>query len=85
MRTRLAAVAAGAVALTAAAPAGALPVKKKRLHVRVGHTVVVVGDGAPSGVARLQVRRRGALADDRPRPHDDDRPLRPARPRAAAR
>jgi rare lipoprotein A len=54
---------AGALALAtpfiAAAPAGAGVVKKKRLHVRVGRTVVVVGS-APSSVAGLQVRRSGA-------------------------
>jgi rare lipoprotein A (peptidoglycan hydrolase) len=49
--------------LIAAGSADAGVVKKKRLHVRVGRTVVVVGSatpGAPGSVARLQVRRRGA-------------------------
>jgi rare lipoprotein A (peptidoglycan hydrolase) len=53
---------ASALALTApllaAGPAHAGAVKKKRLHVRVGRTVVVVGS-APSRVATLQVRRGG--------------------------
>jgi peptidoglycan lytic transglycosylase len=68
MRPRLA---ASALALTTplllAAPADAGVVKKKRLHVRVGRTVVVVGSGAPAGVATLQVRRGGwrTIARDR--------------------
>jgi rare lipoprotein A len=57
VRTRLL---AGALALTtpliAAAPADAGVVKKKRLHVRVGRTVVVVGSAAPGGGAALQIR-----------------------------
>jgi rare lipoprotein A len=61
VRTRLL---AGALAITspliAAGAADAGVVKKKRLHVRVGRTVVVVGSAAPSGVTRLQVRRGGA-------------------------
>ena len=60
MRTRLL---AGALALTApliaAAPAAGA-VKKKRLHVRVGRTVVVVGGAVSSSAAALQIRRRGA-------------------------
>ena len=60
MRTRLVASALALTApLIAAAPAQAGAVKKKRLHVRVGRTVVVVGD-APSRVAALEIRRRGA-------------------------
>jgi peptidoglycan lytic transglycosylase len=59
VRTRLL---ASALALTtplmAAGPAHAGAVKKKRLHVRVGRTVVVVGS-APGPVAVLQVRRGG--------------------------
>jgi rare lipoprotein A len=42
-----------------AAPADAGVVKKKRLQVRVGRAVVVVGD-APARLVRLQVHRRGA-------------------------
>ena len=60
MRARLAAVAAGALTLTAAAPADAGVVKKKRLQVKVGRTAVVVGTGSPSSTTELQVRRRGA-------------------------
>jgi rare lipoprotein A len=60
VRTRLAALAAGALVLTAATPADAGVVKKKRLHVKVGRTVVVVGSGAPASATTLQVRRRGA-------------------------
>jgi rare lipoprotein A len=60
VRTRLAALAAGALTLTAAAPADAGVVKKKRLQVKVGRTVVVVGTGTPSATGALQVRRRGA-------------------------
>jgi rare lipoprotein A (peptidoglycan hydrolase) len=63
MRTRpiaRAAVAAGALTLTIpAAHADAAAVKKKRLHVRVGHRVVVVGSTTPAGRVWLQVRRRG--------------------------
>jgi rare lipoprotein A len=59
MRTRLAAVAAGALALTAAVPTQAAVVKKKRLQVRVGRTALVVGNGTTAGVAALQVQRRG--------------------------
>jgi peptidoglycan lytic transglycosylase len=58
-------LAAGALALTTplalAAPTDAGVVKRKRLHVRVGRTVLAVGGGAPAAVARLQVRRHGAL------------------------
>jgi rare lipoprotein A len=61
MRHRLV---AGALALTTplalAAPADAGVVKRKRLQVRVGRTVLAVGSGAPARVARLQVRRHGA-------------------------
>jgi rare lipoprotein A len=60
VRTRLVASALAFTApLIAAAPAHADAVKKKRLHVRVGRTVVVVGE-TPGGVAALQLRRRGA-------------------------
>jgi hypothetical protein len=45
------------VPLLAAAP-GDAAVLKKRLHVRVGDRVSVVGTGAP-GIAVLQIRRRG--------------------------
>jgi peptidoglycan lytic transglycosylase len=60
VRTRLAALAAGALTLTVAAPADAGVVKKKRLQVKVGRSAVVVGAGSPSTTAKLQVRRRGA-------------------------
>jgi rare lipoprotein A len=60
VRTRLAALAAGALTLTAATPAEAGMVKKKRLQVKVGRTVAVVGTGSPSTTTRLQVRHRGA-------------------------
>jgi peptidoglycan lytic transglycosylase len=64
VRTRLVAGAlAVATPLIAAGAADAGVVKKKRLHVRVGRSVVVVGNaapGAPGSVARLQVLRRGA-------------------------
>jgi rare lipoprotein A len=57
VRTRLVASALALTApLLAAGPAHAGAVKKKRLHVRVGRTVVVVGK-APARVAALQVRR----------------------------
>src|SRR3954452_5754756 len=60
VRTRLL---ASALALTtplmAAGPAHAGAVKKKRLHVRVGRTIVVVGS-APRPVAALEVRRAGS-------------------------
>jgi rare lipoprotein A (peptidoglycan hydrolase) len=56
-------VAAAALTLTMpavlAAPADAAVVKKKRLHIRVGHRVVVVGSATPAGRVWLQVRRRG--------------------------
>jgi rare lipoprotein A (peptidoglycan hydrolase) len=42
-----------------AASADAGVVKKKRLHVRVGRTVVVVGSGAPATTTALQIKRRG--------------------------
>jgi rare lipoprotein A len=58
-----AAVAAAALTMTMpavlAGPANAAVVKKKRLHVRVGHRVVVVGSSTPAGRVWLQVRRRG--------------------------
>jgi rare lipoprotein A len=61
MRSRLLAGAlALATPLAAAAHADAAVVKKKRPHVRLGRTVVVVGNGATAGVARLQLIRRGA-------------------------
>jgi rare lipoprotein A len=61
-------------ALTAGAPTLTMPfvlaqaadageIKKKRLHARVGRTIVVVGYGStgpPASIARLQVHRRGA-------------------------
>src|SRR4051794_20613491 len=59
VRTRLLASALALTApLIAAGPAHAGVVKKKRLHVRVGRTVVVVGN-APGPVAALEVRRGG--------------------------
>jgi rare lipoprotein A len=58
-----AAVAAGVLTLTLpavlAGPADAAVVKKKRLHVHVGHRVLVAGSATPSGRVWLQVRRRG--------------------------
>jgi rare lipoprotein A len=59
VRLRAAAVLTALTFPLIAAPADADVVTKKRLHIRVGRTVVVVGD-APAGVVRLQVRRRGA-------------------------
>jgi rare lipoprotein A len=60
VRTRLVATALVlTTSLIAAGPADAGPVKKKRLHVRVGRTVVVVGS-APARFAALQVRSGGA-------------------------
>jgi rare lipoprotein A len=59
MRLRAAAVLAALTFPLLAGPTDASVVKKKRLHVRVGRAVVVVGD-APAGLVRLQVRRRGA-------------------------
>lgn len=60
MRTRLlAGVLALAAPLIAAVPAGAGVVKKKRLHVRVGRAVVVVGGATPASVTALQAWRRG--------------------------
>ena len=51
---------AGALSMSAAAPAAAqTDVTKKRLHVRAGQSAVVVGS-APAPAASLQVRRRGA-------------------------
>jgi rare lipoprotein A len=58
-----AAVAAGVLTLTIpaapATPADAAVVKEKRLHVHVGHKVLVAGSAVPSGRVWLQVRRRG--------------------------
>jgi rare lipoprotein A len=55
-----AAVAAGALTLTIPPVlADAAVVKEKRLHVRVGHKVLVAGSAVPSGHVWLQVRRRG--------------------------
>jgi rare lipoprotein A (peptidoglycan hydrolase) len=58
-----AAVAAAALTMTiSTVPAGAAAaavVKKKRLHVRVGHRVTVVGKAKPSRHVWLQVHRRG--------------------------
>jgi hypothetical protein len=63
LRPRLivrAAVAAAALTMTIPlAHADAAVVKEKRLHVPVGHRVLVVGNAAPSGRVWLQVRRRG--------------------------
>jgi rare lipoprotein A (peptidoglycan hydrolase) len=67
VRTRLLAGAlALATPLVAAGSAHAGIVKKKRLHVRVGRTVMAVGN-APGSVARLQVRRGGWHTIDRDR------------------
>ena len=52
-------VAALALPLIVAGPADAGVVKKKRLHVRVGRTIVVVGHGAPATKTSLQIKRRG--------------------------
>jgi rare lipoprotein A len=58
-----AAVAAAVLTMTIASvvagSAAAAVVKKKRLHVRVGHRVVVVGSATSAGRVWLQVRRRG--------------------------
>jgi rare lipoprotein A (peptidoglycan hydrolase) len=59
MRLRAAAVLAALTFPLLAGSADASVVKKKRLHVRVGRAVVVVGD-APASLVRLQVRRHGA-------------------------
>jgi rare lipoprotein A len=51
---------AGALSISAAAPAAAqTDVTKQRLHVRAGQSAVVVGT-TPGPVASLQIRRRGA-------------------------
>jgi hypothetical protein len=63
LRPRLiarAAVAAAALTMTIPlARADAAVVKEKRLHVPVGHRVLVVGSATPSNRVWLQVRRRG--------------------------
>ncbi len=59
MRLRAIAVFAAVTFPLAAAPADADVVKKKRLHVRVGRTIVVVGHGAPATTTSLQIKRRG--------------------------
>lgn len=59
MRLRAIAVLTAVTLPLAAAPAGADVVKKKRLHVRVGRTIVVVGHGAPATTTSLQLKRRG--------------------------
>jgi hypothetical protein len=60
VRTRLLACALALTApLIAAAPAGAGVVKKKRLHVRVGRAVLVVGGATPASVTALQAWRHG--------------------------
>ncbi len=59
MRLRAAAVLTALTFPLLAAPADAGVVKKKRLHVRVGRTVVVVGSGAPASTTALQIKRRG--------------------------
>jgi rare lipoprotein A len=59
VRLRAAAVLTALTFPLLAGPADAGVVKKKRLHVRVGRTVVVVGH-APARVVHLQIRRRGA-------------------------
>jgi peptidoglycan lytic transglycosylase len=61
LRTRAiarAAVGVGALTLVFAQPVTA-GVLKKRMHVRVGRSVAVIGDAKP-GVAALQIRWRGA-------------------------
>lgn len=60
MRLRAAVASSALLLFVPAGHADAGVVKKKRLHVRVGRTVVVVGSGAPASVAALQVQRRGA-------------------------
>jgi rare lipoprotein A len=55
----LAGTAALAIPFLVAGPADAGVVKKKRLHVRVGRTIVVVGHGAPATTTSLQIKRRG--------------------------
>jgi rare lipoprotein A (peptidoglycan hydrolase) len=59
VRLRAAAVLTALTFPLLAAPADAGVVKKKRLHVRVGRTVVVVGSGAPATTTSLQIKRRG--------------------------
>jgi len=59
VRLRAIAVFAALSLPLAAAPANADVVKKKRLHVRVGRTIVVVGHGAPATTTSLQLKRRG--------------------------
>jgi rare lipoprotein A len=60
-----AAMTAGALSLTLAAPAAAqteaatTKVAKKRLHVRAGQRVAVAGVAAPGRRTALQIRRRG--------------------------
>jgi rare lipoprotein A len=63
--TGRAALMAGALTVTATAPAAAqteaptATVAKKRLHVRTGQRVAVAGVAAPGHVASLQIRRSG--------------------------
>ena len=51
---------AGALSMSAAAPAAAqIDVTKKRLNVRAGQRALVVGAAAPGAVTSLEIRRRG--------------------------
>jgi rare lipoprotein A len=59
VRLRAAAVLTALTFTLVAGPADAGVVKKKRLHVRVGRTIVVVGAGAPASATALQIKRRG--------------------------
>jgi rare lipoprotein A (peptidoglycan hydrolase) len=55
-----AALAAGALSVTAAAPAAAqIEVSQKRLHVKAGQRAKVIGAAAPGQVVSLKVWRRG--------------------------
>jgi rare lipoprotein A len=59
VRLRAAAVLAVLTLPLSAAVADAGVIKKKRLHVRTGRTIVVVGHGAPATMTSLQIKRRG--------------------------
>jgi rare lipoprotein A len=55
-----AALMAGALSISAAAPAAAqIDVKTKRMNVRAGQRALVVGAAAPGAVVSLEIRRRG--------------------------
>ena len=55
-----AALMAGALSMSAAAPAAAqVDVTKKRMNVRAGQRALVVGTATPGAVTSLEIRRRG--------------------------